>query len=392
MDPIMVETLLRTSTQIDSRNDASSLRPIDESRRRWPARAVRACSGAVACVRMADITGKGRSWRPAGRPAGALPMPTPLATPEPAATERLRRMLGVWLGVDASPVVDALLSHLQWLQLAGGQTLMRQGDPGDAMYFVVSGRLRALVCDSQGAMQPVGDVLRGEAVGEASLLAGGARRATVVAVRDCVLVRLERADFEALVVAHPALALALSRQVVARHAPAPRPPSARRPCTMALLPISAGVDAADVAKRLSAALRPYGRAKVVTGLPATGDGGSGDAAIAMQLDELEAAHDFVLLVGRGTDDAWTRCCVRHADEILLLADATQAPALHAVETGCLMPRSGLAQPDEVLVLLHPAGTRSPRGTQAWLARRPVADHVHVRPALVRDMARLARLQ
>ena len=310
-----------------------------------------------------------------------------------AASGRLRPMLAAWLGAEgSSPSIDALLTRLQWLQIAGGQTLMQQGEPGDAMYFVVSGRLRAFVDDGRGSAQPVGDVLRGETVGEAALLAGGMRRATVVAVRDCVLVRLQRADFDALVAQHPALALALGRQVLARHASAPSLPSPRRPGTMAMLPIGDGVDAVDFAQRLAAALRPYGRTRVVTGLPTAGDDAAAEAAVAMQLDELEAGHDFVLLVGRTADDAWTRCCTRHADEILLLADATRAPARHPLETDGPARRIGLARPDEVLVLLHPAGARSPRGTQAWLARRPVADHVHVRPALARDMARLARLQ
>ena len=43
------------------------------------------------------------------------------------------------------------------------------------------------------------------------------------------------------------------------------------------------------------------------------------------------------------------------------------------------------------MLLHPAELRSPRHTAQWLDRRPVADHVHLRPALQRDLGRLARL-
>ena len=75
-------------------------------------------------------------------------------------------------------------------------------------------------------------------------------------------------------------------------------------------------------------------------------------------------------------------------ELLLLADATQPPALHPSETRFLLNRRGRAEAAEWLLLLHPADTRCPRGTREWLARRPVAGHLHVRPALERDMARL----
>lgn len=53
------------------------------------------------------------------------------------------------------------------------------------------------------------------------------------------------------------------------------------------------------------------------------------------------------------------------------------------------PRAAAAQ---VLVLLHAADKRTPMNTHAWLNRRPVADHVHLRLGSARDMARLARLQ
>ena len=69
--------------------------------------------------------------------------------------------------------------------------------------------------------------------------------------------------------------------------------------------------------------------------------------------------------------------------MLLLADVTQPPVLHATETQFLMQRPGSAEATEateVLVLLHPADRRCPQGTRAWLARRPVADHVHIWPA------------
>ena len=109
------------------------------------------------------------------------------------------------------------------------------------------------------------------------------------------------------------------------------------------------------------------------------------------LDDLEAAHDFVLLLADDAPTEWTLRCARQADETLLLADAAQAPALHPNEThpgARTNPETGAA---EVLVLLHADDTPAPRGTAAWLERRPVADHLHIRPALDRDMARLARV-
>ena len=62
-----------------------------------------------------------------------------------------------------------------------------------------------------------------------------------------------------------------------------------------------------------------------------------------------------------------------------------------IETQCLISRPARTDATEILVLLHPLDRLSPQGTQAWLARRPLAGHVHIRPHLPRDLTRLARL-
>jgi NTE family protein len=312
----------------------------------------------------------------------------------------LRHLHEFLQGVDES-VVGALRERVRWVELAAGETLITQGEAGDAMYVVVSGRLRAFIEADGAPARPVRDMGRGQTVGEFSLYTGQPRTATVVAVRDSVLARLDKADFDALLASSAQASIALTRVVIHRLQTESARSRHEVPVTMGLLPISDGVAAADVAARLAAPLRGHGRVCVVDAPAAAracgpgahwGDDAAARRRLAIHLDEVEAAHDFVLLVADPTPTPWTALCSRHADELLLLADATRPPALHPTETECLLRRPQRIGAAEVLVLLHPAGTRTPRGTHGWLQRRPLADHVHVRPALERDMARLARLQ
>ena len=152
--------------------------------------------------------------------------------------------------------------------------------------------------------------------------------------------------------------------------------------TIALMPITAGVDPMALATRLAAHLP--GRVHIVDAAavdrdlqqPGIARGDVRDAAanrrIALQLDRLEAAHDYLLLVADDAPTPWTQRCSRCCDQVLLLADATQPPALHPTETRWLMQRPGRIEAAETLVLLHPADQRSPRGTRAWLDRRPLS--------------------
>jgi NTE family protein len=308
--------------------------------------------------------------------------------------------LRAWLGNSEAALCAALRERLQAMELPAGATLMRQGEAGDALYLVLGGRLRVWRgTGAAGAAEVCAELGRGEIVGELALLGAAPRAASVSAWRDTRLARLSRADFDALQQAHPGLTLALARLALRRlQAPAPR--RALAPATVALVPVDAGVDAQDFAQRLAAALRRAvagWRVAVVHAGQLDGGPGADAAARALQLARIEAAHEQVLLVGDAGAGAWTRACLDHADEVLWLADAQRPPRLHPLEARPAdrpadRPDGGAAAGRDVLVLLHPAWQRAPRGTRAWLALRPQAEHLHLRPDLARDMARLARLQ
>ena len=297
-----------------------------------------------------------------------------------------------------------LRTHLEWVEVAAGQVLMTQGEPGDSMYLSISGRLRAYVRDDDGQERMVREMARGQIVGELSLYTDAPRSATVVAVRDSVLVRLGKDAFHRLLSHDSRVSVALTRQIIQRLQNPITRSGLSRPVAMALVPVSAGVEAGPFAQRLAQALKPAGRACVVDAAHIGRELGDADAAqapesdtamqrrIMLLLDRIEATHDFVLLVADDQPTPWTRRCQRSCDEVLLLADAAQPPVLHPNEPQDAKAPRDRAAALEVLVLLHAADTRYPRGTRAWLDRRPVQDHLHVRPAVDRDMARLARVQ
>ncbi|MFO1323987.1 MAG: patatin-like phospholipase family protein [Burkholderiales bacterium] len=300
---------------------------------------------------------------------------------QPHQDELLDHHLRTYLGNIEPAAMAELRACLAWMDVPGGQTLMSQGEDGDAMYLVLSGRLRAYVNDENGTPRAVREMGRGQIVGEMSVITGEPRLATVVTVRDSVLVRLAKADFNRLLATSPRLSVVLTRQIIEHLQSREDLFRAARPVTIGLVPISAGVQPGPFAQRLAAQLSQYGRVRVLDA-----------AAIDEDLARIESANEFVLLVGDDTPTPWTRRCCRGADEILLLADATQPPALHPTESEYLMARTGRAEAAEILVLLHPSQTRCPQGTRAWLARRELAGHLHVRPDVVADMARLARIE
>lgn len=132
------------------------------------------------------------------------------------AHEELVRLLSQFVGNLEPPVVEALEHELRWETLPRGARLMRQGERGDCLYLVVSGRLRVVAERDDGSIVEIAEVGPGESIGEMALLSSEPRTASVDALRDTELLSLSRAGFDRLVDAQPAALAFLTRIVVTR--------------------------------------------------------------------------------------------------------------------------------------------------------------------------------
>src|SRR5438094_8237754 len=90
-----------------------------------------------------------------------------------------------------------------------GDTIFAYGDAGDALYIVRSGSVEVFVENTEGEKIILAENLPGDLFGEISLMDGGARTATAVAIDDAELLTLDRADLLELITQHPHAAMDL---------------------------------------------------------------------------------------------------------------------------------------------------------------------------------------
>jgi predicted acylesterase/phospholipase RssA/CRP-like cAMP-binding protein len=310
-----------------------------------------------------------------------------------AAMEAAAGVDGMFADLDdqARAVIEA---EAEWTLLGSGDTLFREGDAGDALYVLVSGRLRVLVASPAGENALVAEIGRGESVGEMALLTGAPRSATVIAVRDSRLVRLSQAGFERIVQRCPQAMLLVTRRLVQRlqqttHAPRMKASMV----TIAVVPLDGSIDAAAVAGTLVAALSLTGRATLVTRAHAEAQlggrvGGGRDARLTAWLDALERDFQHVVYAGDAQSPDWTDRTARQADCLLFVAPGQSEPGPGVVE---IVRRSAHVPAARELLLLHPAPYAPPRYTARWLDATGARVHYHVRAGLDPDITRLARM-
>ncbi len=279
-------------------------------------------------------------------------------------TDSVRQQLGATQLLRSVPpeVLAELAGEVEPQSVRSGQLLCDEGAEGTSAYLVVSGRFQA---ESRGRI--IGEIGRGELIGEMSLLTGEPRTATVTAMRDSETLVLGADMFSTLLSRHPDCYQAVSRQLVERlQRVLTTSIDVHRATVLTVIHdgSSAGRDAVELFV-----------AQLGTGAVLIGDEDGPDIV------HLEMSHEIVVIMVEPGDDERRRWALGQCDRALLVVDAETRP--HDARS---LAREGRIE----LVLVHPPSTSCPLGTERWLdVLEPVAHH-HVRQGSVGDLRRVAR--
>jgi NTE family protein len=256
----------------------------------------------------------------AGRGFMEAPDHAPPTALSPTPTELLKGV-PVLSGL-SDDLLAALTERATIIELPAGEWLFHQGDTGEVMFVVLSGRLEVKI------EQPVAEVVRvlgrGGVVGELAILTEAPRSAGVRARRDTALLALDRGSFVELLSGDLSFAMSLTRELgmQLRASRALEAPASDVPATIALVPLGQPHRFDLIRERLAAALR---RCAPIAELEADDDPHS----YGPMLDQAERESTRVLLTTRDTDlgDEWTAFCLRQSDRTVVVADDGGPPVV-----------------------------------------------------------------
>ncbi|KAJ2015366.1 phosphatidylcholine and lysophosphatidylcholine phospholipase [Coemansia sp. S680] len=299
---------------------------------------------------------------------------------------------------------------LEWVQVKASQMVYRQGEMSDAVYVVLTGRLRAFVEKENGSISILAEFGQGQSVGEPNLLLNDACKFNLHAIRDTELVRIPTALFKALMHSAPRLTFHLSRTLAVR---------ATQSLQQQLIVEQQLGSGSGLAASLESGIRTHnGNLKSIAIIPVNADvpvrafaeqleetltGIAGSVAlldhtavsrvlgrhafsriarlkIVSWISELEQRCRLLLHVADGgISSPWTRHCVRHSDFVLLVGLGDGDPSVGEFER-LLLALKTTARKE--LVLLHENRSCTTGTTREWLRRRAwVHAHHHIQMPL-----------
>ena len=315
---------------------------------------------------------------------------------------QLAHILPTLFGPLDDTMLQGIEDQVEWLHVSSGDILFREGEPGDALYIILCGRLR-VVAKGDGILEKVlGEVGMGESVGEMALFTDEPRSATVYAIRDSELVKISQPVFEKITRSYPQLTISITKILIGRLRK-----NINRSCPMntginiALIPISPKGLFEDLTSRFVSCLSSYGpvlhlsRKRIddllhTPGIASSPEDGPGTIRLLAWLNEQETKYPFILFEADSEATLWTRRCLRQADHVLLVAHASDGPDSARVDPLLLHSQKGSHNARRSLILIHQDGNTLPTGTRKWLDQWKVEDHHHLRWDRDKDFMRVAR--
>lgn len=287
--------------------------------------------------------------------------------------------------------------------LRGGTRLYRAGDASDAVYLLISGRVRVLLEDSDGA-RTVREAGPDEILGAVGVYTGSVRATTAIAIRDTQLLKLPSDEFSDLMRRNREALWAFGQlclnNVNRRHGALQARSLRSNVRTVAVIPAHEGLPVSAFAAALQKSLTAMGSCCRLDAAAIDSQLGVGrsatpvdDEAAHLELMDWLAAceqdHAHVIYQAEQPDDApWTRRCLRQADRVLVLARADQAaripPVLAALD-------QDLAPAATELVFLTGDGHAAALTPWTWRERCAAEFHHWVDLTAANPCDRLARM-
>lgn len=296
------------------------------------------------------------------------------------------------LGVTDPSRVAAACSAVEWRKLEAGEVLFNEGDPSDAVYFVVRGRLRR---EQQNSDAPIGTVGKGGLIGDLGVLSDTPRLGRVVALRHSVVAEMTDDTFLGIAESQPGVLVDMARSAVSAyvHAPARSAPAT----VVALVAPSPlrerivdgfGFELSTVGSVESLSADRVDALLETPGISDSAEGEVGNVRVSRLLDELELNVDHLILDVGDVAGPWSQRALDLADHVIVATQDELSPS-EVSRLGSLLSdcRSGVPR----TLLVEHAGASRPTGTARLIRDLGCGSALHVARDSVSDLARAARV-
>ena len=293
-------------------------------------------------------------------------------------------------GVDTKTIKE-LKKDISWKTLNDSEILFNEGDIGDSCYIVMSGRVQALKNYGKDNEVVLGELKKGDIIGDMALITGEKRSATIKASKLSRLIYISKKSFDQVMYSNPKALMEVSKTLINRLKFQDKKEKINKNIIIGILSLVDNKTNQDFYSILDNNLQLFGNTENLTELTSHLDSNKDSLDFEILLENIVSNNDFLILHSNDVNDIkWKENILKYSDKVIVIGNPKELNSISKEELQIFNNYTELNLDKIWLVLNHSEDTVVPSNTKKIINDRNGIRTFHIKNNNENDIKRIVR--
>ncbi len=287
--------------------------------------------------------------------------------------------------------IDEIKKNISWQTLHDNEILFNEGDVGDSCYVIMSGRVQAVKNIGLKNELILGELKRGDIIGDMALITGENRSASIRATKLTRLIHISKESFEDVMYNNPKALMEVSKQLINRIKYKESSDKIEKNMIIGVVSLINDKQTNTFTQLLMESLKQFGSIELLNEINSNIDYKEDNINFEILLENMISENDFVLLHPSDINDInWCKKIMQFSDHVIILGNPKELNAISKKEDDIFDDYKSLNTSKYWMVLNQDSSITTPKNTKQISEKRNNIKIFHLRDNDINDIKRIAR--
>ena len=293
-------------------------------------------------------------------------------------------------GVNQETIAE-IKKNISWKTLNDNETLFNEGDIGDSCYVIMSGRVQAVKNLGTKNELILGELKRGDIIGDMALITGENRSASIRATKLTRLIHISKDSFEEVMYNNPKALMEVSKQLINRIKYRENSDKVEKNMIVGVISLIDEKSTSIFTNSLSESLKQFGSIETLNEINSNIDYKEDNINFEILLENMVSENDFVLLHPIDINDInWCKKIMQFSDHVIILGNPKDLSAISNKESNIFDDYQSLNISKYWLILNQDDTIITPKNTKTIVNCRNNIKVFHIKNNNINDIKRISR--
>ena len=293
-------------------------------------------------------------------------------------------------GVDPQTIQE-LKKDISWKTLNDSEVLFEEGDVGDSCYIVMSGRVQAIINHGKDNEIVLGELKKGDIIGDMALITGEKRSATIKAVKVSRLIYISKKSFDGVMYNNPKALMEVSKALINRLKYKDDKEKISKNIIVGIVSFLDDKKTQSFYNFFSKNLKLFGTIENLTELTSNLRTEGATLDFEILLENMISNNDYLILHSNNINDLqWKKNIAKYSDQTIILGSPEDFENISNDEKEIFNNYSNINLNKIWLVLNHKENTSIPENTSDIINKRNGLRTFHIKNNNESDVKRIVR--